>query len=310
MRAGFNPQKRRIRTDGLISIDQAFIAHLQIPATDAVAASTTGVMAFKNLGSVAQVLTTGFINPAVPRNLQIDGNVSGINGNVKITGTNYAGEEISEELTANGTTAVAGAKAFRAITKIELPAQVHTPVAQVETATVAGTISTAGNASVVVTAVGMTGTPKTIAVAVALSDNAAAIAGKIRAALAADTAVTALFIVGGATDKVILTAITPAANDATLNIAISDGTCVGVTTAANSANTTAGVPYDQISVGWGDILGLPYKLSHNTVLATYVDDVLESTAATVTVSSTAIESNTIDPNTALAGKVVDVYLMV
>lgn len=69
-------------------------------------------------------------------------------------------------------------------------------------------------------------------------------------------------------------------------------------------------PGDTVSIGWNDKLGLPYKLAHNTVLKAYHDNALEATAATVTVSATAIESNTVDLNTALNGKVVDVYLMV
>lgn len=64
------------------------------------------------------------------------------------------------------------------------------------------------------------------------------------------------------------------------------------------------------TIGWGDKLGLPYKLSRNTVLKTYLGDALEGTAATVAVSSTAIESNTIDLNSALNGTAVDAYLIV
>ncbi|HBV97774.1 MAG: hypothetical protein JL50_02965 [Peptococcaceae bacterium BICA1-7] len=67
---------------------------------------------------------------------------------------------------------------------------------------------------------------------------------------------------------------------------------------------------DTVSAGWGDKLGLPYLLTHNTILAAYLDNTKEGTAPTVTVSATAIESNTIDLNSALAGKVVDAYLMV
>jgi hypothetical protein len=77
--------------------------------------------------------------------------------------------------------------------------------AQVETATAAGTITAAGNASVVVTAAGMTGSPKTISVAVANTDTAATWAGKVRTALAADSAVSALFSVGGTTTAIVLT---------------------------------------------------------------------------------------------------------
>ena len=126
--------------------------------------------------------------------------------------------------------------------------------AQVETATAVGTITLAGNATVIVTAAGMTGTPKTISVAVALNDTAAQWAEKVRTALAADAAVSNLFTVSGTSANIILTRkptstftvgaetvnIYPA-NDSTLNISLDNGTCTGITTAATSANTTAGV---------------------------------------------------------------------
>lgn len=306
---------QRLQTDAAdVLVDAAFMARINIPAAKAPAASSTGIHAAMNLGAAAQTITTGFTNPAVARNARIVGNVAGINGAVTLHGKNSAGEVISEALTANGTNVVDGAKAFAEITSAVLPVQNHTPAAQVETATAAGTVTAAGNAAVTVTAAGMTGSPKTIAVPVALNDNAAAIATKIRAALAADTAVAALFTVSGETDNVILTKKVPAANDSTLNIAIDDGTgegaSEGVTTAASSANTTAGVPYDTISIGWGDKLGIPFKLAHNTVQAAYLDNTIEGTAATVTVSTSALESNTIDLNSSLDGKVVDIYLMV
>jgi hypothetical protein len=119
--------------------------------------------------------------------------------------------------------------------------------AQVETASVVGTIGAAGagNATVIVTANGMTGSPKTKSVAVANNDTADQVAEKIRLALAADADIadesTGFFTVSGATNKVILTAKTNAANDATLNISIDNGTCTGLTAAPTSANTTAGV---------------------------------------------------------------------
>ena len=114
-----------------------------------------------------------------------------------------------------------------------------------ETATVASGASANANVIVTVTAAGMTGSPKAINVAVLSSDNTAAlVAAKIRAALAADSAVAALFTVGGSSATVTLTRTSPAgvSNDATLNIAI-DGTTnsTGVTDALTSANTTAGV---------------------------------------------------------------------
>lgn len=65
-------------------------------------------------------------------------------------------------------------------------------------------------------------------------------------------------------------------------------------------------------IGFGDILGLPYKLAHDTILPgkTFLNNVKETTEPTITVSASAIESNTIDLNSALDGHVVDTYLVV
>ena len=58
-------------------------------------------------------------------------------------------------------------------------------------------------------------------------------------------------------------------------------------------------------VGDSDILGLPLMLPSATcIYATYVNGTLEATAATVTVSTTVASSNTLDPNSALAGTAV------
>jgi hypothetical protein len=112
---------------------------------------------------------------------------------------------------------------------------------QVETATVVGTVTGDGDASVVVTSAIVTGSPLTVAVPVLNTDTAEVVAGKIRAALTANPHIATKFTVGGATDKVVLTALEAAANDTSLNISIDNGTCTGLTTAASSANTTAGV---------------------------------------------------------------------
>ena len=115
-------------------------------------------------------------------------------------------------------------------------------VQQVETATVVGTITPtgAGNAKVTVTAAGMTNSPKTLNVAVANNDTASVVAGKMRAALAADTDVNAFFTVSGATNQIILTARFATANDATMNIATDNVTSTGLIAAPTSANTIAG----------------------------------------------------------------------
>ena len=63
------------------------------------------------------------------------------------------------------------------------------------------------------------------------------------------------------------------------------------------------------AVGFGDKLGLSHKLSLNTVLKTFLNLTVEGTAPTVTVSATALESNTVDLNSALDGNNVDVFYL-
>lgn len=178
-----------------VEADRGFIAHFQVAAAAAAAASATAVLAATALTDEAQAITADITDPAVPRSITVKGNAAGIIGDVVITGTNYADEVITETLALNGATTVEGAKAFKTVTKIDLPVEVH-----------AGT--------------------------------------------------------------------------------------------------------DTVSVGTGTKLGLPWLLSHNTVLAAYLDNAKEGTAPTVTLSATAIESNTIKLNSALNGKVVDAYLIV
>jgi hypothetical protein len=136
--------------------------------------------------------------------------------------------------------------------------------AQVETATAAGTVSAAGNATITVTSAGMAGSPKAISVAVAVSDTPTLWAAKVRTALTADTAVGGRFTVSGATTAIILTRkpttvvsgdITHnihGATDATLNIAIATGTATGITAAATSADTTVGVATAGVLIYDGD----------------------------------------------------------
>ena len=132
-----------------------------------------------------------------------------------------------------------------------------TPVRQVETATAVGTITTAGNAKVTVTASGLTGSPLDVTFAVALDDTASDWAAKARVALAANTDVAAMFDVSGSTTSIVLTRKPLAtytlgdtsvevaySNDATLNMALADDTSAGITEDATSDNTTSAVVAD------------------------------------------------------------------
>jgi hypothetical protein len=141
-----------------------------------------------------------------------------------------------------GTGSTAGSVADGSLFAIGDVLKAFAPVLQVETATVVGTIgaSGAGNATVVVTSDLMSSSPKAYAVAVANNDTAALVAGKIRAVLAAAGELADFYDVSGSGANVVLTGKEAAANDASLNISIDNGTCSGLTTEAVSTDTTPG----------------------------------------------------------------------
>ena len=112
---------------------------------------------------------------------------------------------------------------------------------QVETATAAGTATGDGNVTVVVASAILDAT-QTIQVPVLLGDTASAWAAKVRTALLKNGSIGTKYDVSGTGASIILTARKPAANDGTLNISLANGTpSPGITVAATSANTTAGV---------------------------------------------------------------------
>lgn len=153
---------------------------------------------------------------------------------------------------------------------------------QVETATAAGTITATGNATVTVTSALVTGSPLAVSVAVTDTDTAATWAGKVRDALAAVSAITAHYTVGGASTAISLTALVKAANDATLNIALDNGTCTGIAPAATSTDTTAGVAesyaYRKSGAAWDAVDAEGVALE----AATAVHSVLLASATTST----------------------------
>lgn len=115
-----------IKRDGAIAGDAALDVllpvHYQV-APDAV--SATAVHAAIALTDATQEITTGITDPDVPRTVTVKGNASGITGNVVITGTNIADEEITDTIALNGATEVEGIKAFKTVTQIDLPVETH-----------------------------------------------------------------------------------------------------------------------------------------------------------------------------------------
>lgn len=174
-----------------ISADEARVAHLQLVAAQTVAANADGLLDGKVLGTGATTVTTFLAAMPYARNITIVASDAQTGGAV-ITGTNLKGDVITETITFDGTTPVAGAKAFKTVTSIVLPIK------------------------------------------------------------------------------------------------------------AGSEN---------VDIGWGDVLGLPFMLTVRPLLWATDDGAIEGTAPTVVVDADELEKNTIDLDTAMDGSVIDLYFV-
>lgn len=99
----------------------------------------------------------------------------------------------------------------------------------IQSFTVIGTITTAGDASLTVTRTGMIGSPAVIAVPVLVGDTATVVATKVRAQLHLHVAVNNEFSIGGTGATVTLTRIYPGPVDPAWLVQLHDGSCVGLT---------------------------------------------------------------------------------
>jgi len=114
---------------------------------------------------------------------------------------------------------------------------------QVETTTAVGTLTQFGYVAVTITSAILDVSPLTIQVPVYLAYSSPTLwAALVRTALIQNGDVSSHYNVGGTGASISLTARKAAANDSTLNIAISNGSpSPGITADATSDNTTAGV---------------------------------------------------------------------
>ena len=114
-------------------------------------------------------------------------------------------------------------------------------VKQQENIYVTGTIGTAGNAVVVVTAAGMANSPLTLLVPVTNGNSATTVATKVNEALAQNSDITDFFTISPDNGRYVrLTAKTAADNDSTFNISLDNGTCTGLSPISNSTVDYAG----------------------------------------------------------------------
>lgn len=127
-------------------------------------------------------------------------------------------------------------------------------VAQVETAVIVGTITGSGDATFTITSAIVVGSPLAVNVAVLSGDTPTVVASKAVVVLNATTAISDHFVASSNAANLVLTARIFAANDATLNIAYTNGTCTGLTPDATSDNTTAGVKPDYRGAPKGTVI--------------------------------------------------------
>ena len=298
-----------------VDIDRAFLAHYHIAAADAVAADADGILPLTKLGAEAKSIEDGFTQPAVPRNVTVVASAANVAGNVKIHGTNFAGESIDETiaLNATATSAKAGAKAFKTITKIDLPAQTNTPVKQkAKTQVTTAVTGTAGTVVVQVAGAALGDSVSVNVPVVTDDDEAAEVATKIAAALNDNAGVSAVYTASADGAYVYLEAEVEAVQDDTLALTVTDGdssnVAVGLTDPDGGA---AGVAPDEISIGWEDKFGIPYKLNADElVILKLFNKAVEETEGTVTADAANLENNVYEPNGAAGAKDIDLYIIV
>lgn len=307
-RVPFNPKIGQIKTDaGNFAVDRSFLAHY---STKPAAASTTDVLPFTKLGAAVQngVLPVGAI-PDVPRNVQVDANNSAVKKDIKIYGTNFAGEAIDETIKTNETTAVAGTKAFASITKIDLPIQQNAGAKHKSTVAVSAVIG-AGTAVLEFTSAA-TGAAYSINCVLAAADIAdtTAAAAKIKAVLNANTKFAAAYLADSSTNNVTIERKINENSDDTVNLTVKTQGDTGLVLGTIAKDTTPGV-CDEVSIGWGSSIGIPYKLSADElVIVKLFNNAADS--GTVTNDATDLAKNVISLNGTPDGTApLDLYIIV
>lgn len=307
MRIPFNPKIGRIKTDaGNFAVDRSFLAHY---STKPAAASTVNVLPFTKLSATAQagVIVTKVAD--VPRNVQVDANNSGVKKAIKIYGTNFAGEAIDETITTNETTAVAGTKAFASITKVDLPVEHNTGAKH--KSTVAVSTSTTAGTSVLTFVSAATGAAYDITCTFDATQAASttAAAARIVAVLNADAKFKAAYTATASTADILIERKINENSDDTLNLTVKDNGDGDLVLGAINKTTVTGV-CDEVSVGWGSSIGIPYKLAAaELVIANLFNNADD--AGAVTKDAANLEKNVFAVAGTLDGTApVDLYIIV
>ena len=266
-RVPFNPKIGRIATDANnFAVDRAFLAHYHVDGADLAEASTINILPFTKLGAAVQlaVIPAG-ANADTPRNVQVDANNSGVKKDIKVYGLNIAGEAIDETITTNEMTTATGAKAFASITKIDLPIEQN--VGAKHKSTVAVSTSTTPGTSVLTFTSAATGDPYdiTCVFTTGQSDTTTNAATRIAAVLNADEKFTAAYTATPSTADIVIERKINENSDTTVNLTVKENGDGDLVLGTINTSTQEGV-CDEVSVGWGTKIGLPYMLSDATMV--------------------------------------------
>jgi hypothetical protein len=156
--------------------------------------------------------------------------------------------------------------------------------------------------------------PVSVDVPVTTEDNiAAAVAAKIAAALLENETVSAVYTASADGAYVYLEAKVEAAQDNNLALTVEDAGGTGVTLDTTDPDGgAAGVAPDEISIGWEDKFGIPYKLNADelVILKLFNKAVETPTEGTVTADAANLENNVYEPSGAAGAKDIDLYIIV
>ena len=143
-------------------------------------------------------------------------------------------------------------------------------VAQEKSITNTAAPTSSGNITMTITAANMTDSPLDVVVALVhtVDTTVTLVADKIVDAFNADATFSAFFTADNTAGAITITAITPAANDATMDIAFVDTGTTGATFGA-SADTTAGVAKDTDTLTIANLTIMGYTVTGGTSVQTF-----------------------------------------
>ena len=121
--------------------------------------------------------------------------------------------------------------------------------------TIIGTVMKTGDVTVTIKRTGSEDSPLSVAVPVDVGNTASEVADKVRAALTAWTAVTALYTVGGTETSVVLTQVAAGPQDKKLALIIENSTCEGLVNVISSDVSVWHRASTEIQDGMADIPG-------------------------------------------------------